>query len=120
MKPPPRRALWLTCEFCTKRGWVARKEAKVALRAYYPHEFQTMHVYRCKQGGYLFHHGHRIPTRFRDSLVSACVNCHRQVHRESAETLEWTHVDDGRVECGLRDLDRGILVALPGWMAIWG
>lgn len=115
---PPQHARWATCSFCGKRGWLTRRAAKTALKRYYPHQFQEMQVYRCPDGGEGFHHGHRVPKRFRDSMVSACRHCHREIHRSEDEA--WFHVDDERTDCGIRSLDTGVLMAEPGWMVSGG
>lgn len=109
---PPQRANWGTCLYCGKRGWLTRRAAKRALKAIYPGQFQEMQVYLCPDGGNTFHHGHRVPERFRDSNLSSCRHCHRQIHRISAE--DWAH-EDGLMECGIRDVNDGMLVATPFW-----
>lgn len=110
---PPSSANWGTCVHCGKRGWLTRREAKAALKRIYPGQFQEMQVYKCSEGGNSFHHGHRVPERFRDSDLSSCRHCHRQIHRVAPEF--WVHEDE-RAECGLTDVEHGVLTARPFWM----
>lgn len=112
---PPQRSNWATCMSCRKKGWITRKQAKEALKRYYPGQFQEMQVYRCHEGP-LFHHGHRIPERFRDSDLSSCRHCHREIKRVAG--YEWVHSEDDHAECGLKDLTDGVLMATPFWKVI--
>jgi hypothetical protein len=86
--------------------------AKAALKEIFPGRFQEMAVYRCELNTAVYHHGHRVPERFRESDLSSCRNCEKVIRRDGADS--WLH-EDGSLQCEQPSWTGEPLVATPFW-----